>query len=399
MHRWFGWALLAAAAAAARDEGCTGPEGCTMLGECVDGKCVCDRGYTGDFCERLDLGPAPTAGAVKRGNATWGGHPILLNGTWHMYVSDVGPCGLHKYKSFSRILHMKADNVEGPYEYVSELVPSFSHNAYATLAPTGELLVYYIGEEHNPGTLDCDASVDVPWFSTRWVNVIVSASGSPYGPWRTYKNITRGMCSAEWCTYITNPAPLVLPNGTTLMAVHGNRYTTVHGEKKPGLEEPGIAVGESFAGPFSMLNPDPLYEAKFPWYNRSTGERQPPTEFHGEDMFIWKGRRAFHMVWHVKEPFSVVPDGEWGDASQGLLSWSMDGRNWHPAPRLAYDQALTWASSPHPPGLTERQRPQLVFADPADPYRPTHAFFGVQTCPDHSTGAADYSWNQVVPFH
>lgn len=376
--------------------GCEGPEDCSMLGECRGGRCVCDEGFRGEECDILDLAPAPVPGAVRRQNATWGGHPVLIKGRWHTFVSDVGPCGLHSFKSFSRIIHLSADSPEGPFEYEDVAVPAMAHNALPLITPQGELLIYYIGLPFNPHTLDCDTAAEAPINATSTINVAHSPSGSPSGPWTYHMNIMAGFCPDKaWCASVSNPAPYVFPNGTTLMNFHG-RVTLTGSSGSKGAEAPGVAVGDSWKGPFRLANPDPIFEKPTVWFNITTGEKMPRAQFHGEDGFLWRGARAFHLVFHVKQPFSET-SVDW--ASTGVLAWSRDGIDWTPCRHVAYNGTLHWATSPNPGPITSRQRPQLIFGNAASPHTPTHAYFGVQTCLKNSTGPADFSWNLVVPFN
>jgi len=383
-------AVLCTAAAA-----CSGPADCAMLGECVKNTCVCDSGFTGDMCDMLDLGPAPSEGAVMRGNGTWGGHPVLIDGRYHTYVSDIGPCGLHRFKSFSRIIHLSSDKVEGPYSFEDEAIESFAHNAYPIITPKGELLLWYIGEPFNAGSLDCLTAPNVSITASEIINVAHSESGSPSGPWTVYANVAGDVCPdhdfSDWCGNITtNPAPYVYPNGTTVLLFHGRDGP------KMREEAPGVAMADTWKGPFKIANPDPIFKSPAVWFNTTTGVQQAPLEFHGEDFFLWKGKRAFHTIWHVKEPFGHTNSEI---DSTGNLAWSLDGIHWTPGAHIAYNQSITWASSPNPGPLFERQRPQIVFTDKADPYRPTWIFQGVQNVPSGTFGALDWCWNMVVPFN
>eukprot|EP01063_Lacrimia_lanifica_P037398 TRINITY_DN765_c0_g1_i7.p1 TRINITY_DN765_c0_g1~~TRINITY_DN765_c0_g1_i7.p1 ORF type:complete len:395 (+),score=116.85 TRINITY_DN765_c0_g1_i7:50-1234(+) len=392
-----GFCLVAALAAACSAAACRGPEDCSMLGECVAGKCVCDRGFVGGNCDVADFGAAPVDGSIKRGNATWGGRPVYIDGKWHSYVADVGPCGLHYYLTYSRIIHMSSDSIDGPWTFEGEVVGTVAHNPYAVITPQGELLVYYIGAPWEAGTQDCGKAGVSPRNTSYLINVAHSPSGSPSGPWEVHPNVLEGSCPGgegefKWCLEMTNPAPVFHPNGTVTLALHG--YTYAPGTMQQVDEVPGVTTAAHWRGPYTT--PKKILTEAAPWVNETSGALMPPATFHGEDFFLWKGRRAFHMVWHVKQPFAVASK-DW--KSSGATAWSADGLTWHPAPHLTWNTPLAWASEPNPGVITSRQRPLLVFADQEDPYRPTHAFFGLQTCPAGTMGPEDWSWNQMVPFN
>ena len=71
-----------------------------------------------------------------------------------------------------------------------------------------------------------------------------------------------------------------------------------------GGEVPGIGHADSFAGPFRVLNPDPIFAApaQFVSPNGTAGVGV----FRGEDFFLWAGKRGLHLLWHVKQPFSTM---------------------------------------------------------------------------------------------
>lgn len=61
------WAVVPQAAGAC-------PHNCHLAGACINDTCACDAGWTGPTCTQLHLGPANTARALYRENASsWGG--------------------------------------------------------------------------------------------------------------------------------------------------------------------------------------------------------------------------------------------------------------------------------------------------------------------------------------
>eukprot|EP00729_Bicosta_minor_P004680 gene4680-9723_t len=354
---------------------------CSGLGTVTDGTCNCDPGFKGEQCAQLDLAPAPSEGALHLANhrSSWGGRPIKIGAQYHLYVSDVGPCG------------------------------------------TGQLLVYYIGSRWNasePPNCSKNAPDQPPDDVLANINVAYSPSGNPSGPWEYHTNVFPNNTRAgiRWVTAVTNPAPLVLPNGTALMAFHGvePKGTAIDGV---GGEAPGIAVAESWRGPFRLLNKEPIFNSLNPYValNGTAGQ----AVFRGEDFFLWQdtvpGRGWYHLLWHVKQPFAYESSG-W--KMSGSMAWSIDGVHWTPCATEAYNNSPEWvpaAAAGTVDGtrggvgggdlrwtmhnLTSRQRPLLHFGDVTNPGRPTHLYNGVQNCSqDTCNGIYDYSWNAVIPF-
>lgn len=353
---------------------CSSNLDCSLLGIC-DRKtkvCTCDKGWKGDRCDLPALASAPIAPAFGPPNrSSWGGRPIKINGSYHLFVSDVGPCGLHQFKYFSRIVHAKADKPEGPYTYQSLVVDTVAHNSYPLVSSDGKyILIYYIGLRMDPKSWNCTAhQKPVPKNLTSIINVAYSSTG-PHGPWKIITDIfPLKNRPFDWVAGgVSNPGVTILPNGTALLAFHG--------KTKDG-EAPGIARAESWRGPFTLFNPNPIFKG---------------TDFHGEDFFLWQDKRgAFHIIFHDKEPFGDQPGGPSHKVTGGL-AYSEDGFNWHPCPDMTYDGNITWQQGTGP-DIFSRQRPLLFFDNDQEPDRPTHLFNGVQ-----ENNGNDYSWLMVQPF-
>ena len=62
---------------------------CSLNGDCVQGRCVCDPGWTGSGCDVLALLPEPTAGALgyhNRSFSSWGGNVVEVNVSCDLYT-------------------------------------------------------------------------------------------------------------------------------------------------------------------------------------------------------------------------------------------------------------------------------------------------------------------------
>ena len=83
--------VLAAAALCSLATACSTEADCYFNGECRTGSCICDTGWKGTDCTELDLLPAPKTGAYGYAPnvSSWGGAPLLVNGTYHLYVAEM----------------------------------------------------------------------------------------------------------------------------------------------------------------------------------------------------------------------------------------------------------------------------------------------------------------------
>ena len=58
--------------------GCNNVMDCSLGGQCIDGGCVCDPTWNGDYCDILNLLPAKNYKAYYQENeSSWGGTPIF----------------------------------------------------------------------------------------------------------------------------------------------------------------------------------------------------------------------------------------------------------------------------------------------------------------------------------
>ena len=92
---------------------CNTIEDCNRAGECtaIPGNqktCICDDGWTGNYCQYLDLAPlkSPQAGGAwnsrTSANSSWCIHPFASSSSssskYHIFVSEMPPgCGLNSW--------------------------------------------------------------------------------------------------------------------------------------------------------------------------------------------------------------------------------------------------------------------------------------------------------------
>lgn len=123
--------FLALAAAVAA---CTTDDDCALNGDCVAGLCECSPGWVGPSCGQLDLLPAPVAssnGYNVPNTSSWGAGVLLdeASGLYHMWVAEfINHCGLLTWHNNSRVVHATSTSATGPFSFVDEAIPPFSHN-------------------------------------------------------------------------------------------------------------------------------------------------------------------------------------------------------------------------------------------------------------------------------
>jgi hypothetical protein len=118
--------------------------------------------------------------------------------------------------------------------------------------------------------------------------IVVSSSPSLLGPWSTPSPplVPQGSEDA-WDYVVTNPSPIILQNGTTLMYYRGtpkywNSSSAADGVGDELIESVGLAIAPHYLGPYtkpfdapvlSYMNEDPFA------YQVSASERQKRAEY------------------------------------------------------------------------------------------------------------------------
>lgn len=303
---------------------CTSSADCSLNGDCKQGACDCDLGWKGDDCGILDFLPAMAAvagGAYGYApnvtNGTWGGKPVLINGKYHLYVTEMADESLGNWKHNSTVTHAVSDTPMGPYTKVSTVVPQEAHNPDPILLQDGRLAIFHIG----------DGTATPGRFSQNITHV--SKDGNPDGP---FEPVYLGMdCN--------NPSPFQLRNGTLFLACRDK--TIQRG-----------TIGGNWTLVGTLPENEPLY--------------------HGfEDPTIWfdYDREAWHILAHG------------GNSTNGdLISshfFSTNGANWTASPTQPYGNTALLSNGTflH---INTRERPKLLFTSEG---KPAYLFNGVSTNP------------------
>jgi len=318
---------------------CDDSFGCSLAGDCQDGVCVCDGWTHGDHCEILNLLPVDEKRFGYRnasGFNSWGGGPVLVDGKWHFFASQMqGKCPLaHHWSSVSEAVHSISDNPLGPFETAEVVIPSLAHNVKPFQHPDGTFLIYYVGQINNQ-TADCSngSLADSPQPKGAAGPVMIASASHPDAPaeeWKIHGPMTD---SFEWHS-ATNPSPVFLQNGSVLLYV--SRRWAVSPTKNH--KNNWVMMADSWRGPYRNVT--------------QTYEDAVDT---GEDPHVFKTQRGYHMLNH-----------NMGPAASGL-SFSADGVTWTKGHEVnAFNATLQWSNG-SVTTLCRRQRPFVVMKDDGMP--------------------------------
>ena len=227
---------------------------CELLGDCVNGTCVCDPGWTGASCGILKLGPTnivwPNAAGLKaQTSASWGASVLKSTPadstavTHHLFADVVCLKYTCAHTNSAQIIHATSSSgVRGPYTFVETAIAAEVENVHAARAPNGTMLLYYGDHEFVFPNSTCtggstiatasiaqDRLVNPPYpRSTKRMGIAYKHEGdSGHGPWK--RHFPEYDASMKPFLPLVNPSPLILPNGTTLLAFRSIVYVQVYG--------------------------------------------------------------------------------------------------------------------------------------------------------------------------
>ena len=335
--------------------GCATEENCSLLGDCVAGACVCSPGWAGPDCARADLlpyDPDGNAGYVNESAASWGGHPLpdpSVEGRWWLLVSEMASgCPLWLFENNSFVARAVSNTgAGGPYRHVDTARIPFSHSVQA-IGPTadGFFVLFYIGLPDLGAVINCAAHGVPPHYvhpNPPSMNVLsIAWARSLAGPWASRPLfVPNASAPSAWDCAKTNPAPLLLTNGTVLLAF---RSTPCDGGGGNGGEYLGIASATHWNATAYKVSDSPVVAP-------SDG-----SGFHEDPCLFDDALGRLHIVSHNQGPGNVC--NRTGSQSCGAHLWSRDGSRWVVSASPVYDLLeLSNGSSILP---ATRQRPQLV---------------------------------------
>jgi len=200
-------------------------------------------------------------------------------------------------------------------------------------------------------------------------------------------------CTAEekdaWNCHLADPALLIHPNGTAVIAYRGTRCESLDGNKDH-TERIGLLFAPDWRGPY-LKGEDPIL-ADDEVMNGGL-----------EDLFMWQDHRGTHMIVHSQAQDHAY-DTSLDQATfhhkkkRGAYLFSKDGRDrWSLSDWELYPSEIRWED-----GVTEfllkQQRPSLIFNPETG--RPSHLVTGVDylfdpCCDWYAYGSA---WTLVQPI-
>ena len=376
---------------------CSNEFDCSLGGQCVNSKCVCNPEWRGEDCGMVNLLPATNYKAFYRATeSSWGGS-VLYNendSKYHMFVSDMSyNCTLEEWTTNSRVAHAISDTPEGPYHEVDITVPIWAHNPTAHKVPNENIYVVYhigFGTDHgtpvncssnytsrttntNTNTSNINTNINTSKMSIiRTVDRKEETTNSGYdAPNMAVSDDLNGVFteydSSEGDYAFNNPGAYFDNNGSVLLIY---KVSCSNWNSTAFCRQFAVATSNSYKGPFRTIR-DNIY-------------------VYGEDAYVWKDlNNNYHMLFQGGNYGGGLPSyiGHWHTA------YSKNGLDWNVANLTeAFNQTITLANGSFVT-VGRRERHQLLFDSDG---RPTHLFNGVTL---GSNDNDEFSFTSVQPIN
>ena len=343
--------------------GCSSDLDCSLLGDCVSGKCLCDPGWKGEKCGLVDLLPTPRYGGYRNTSmASWGGKAIEIGKEWHMFASAISnKCPLKQFSTNSFSMHATSKRPGGPYTMSDVALPEFHHSTTVTRVNESTIALFTIGKDMKGKNVhDCSHENlspaylneinDVPIGPHDYMSVSLSNEG-PKGPWHEHVIFeTDPATIGQWNCNKSNPSPILFENGTVLLMYRGTPCEKDHSCSNDTInlcEHQGIAVADSIEGP---------YRDRQGMISELSGN---------EDAVFFRTRRGYAAIFHGKNGCGNGKNGtEDGHKSCGRLGYSKDTWSWTMNDEPCYDSRIIWREEngeTTEDKLLSRQRPKIFF--------------------------------------
>ena len=260
---------------------------------CVGGQCKCDLpGFEGPSCCKLALGDCSVA-VHPNETWTWGAAPRWAagGGVEVLAMSLRNQCGINNYRYNADILRATSSSPFHPFAVHDKFEPGAPPRFDATEVEdpnvvelpdgSGTLLFYTGAWVKGDVALNCSDGDKLqpdsgPLANAQRIGVAYRKQGET--KWQRSASPILSTREGKWdSTRVSNPAGVVFPNGTTVLAYRGNGNTG-HG----GI---GVATAPHWSGPYTHLYESPLF----------SGYAEDPTLFLDKNGVV-------HMVAHGELP-------------------------------------------------------------------------------------------------
>lgn len=248
---------------------------------------------------------------------------------------------LRGYVYLSEIVHAWSPEMPGPYKFVEKVLPTgnpgdwdgrMAHNP--TIVKYKEkYLLYYVASTYDfpvPSPELVEKDSDTMHEVYYRIRIGVLSADHPNGPWKSPGKPVLEPHPGKWDSQlVTNPAPCVTPDGRIFLYYRSNT---------PDGLRIGLAVAESFEGPYERAKDGPVLEG-----------------IYVEDPFVWHNGNGFEMI--AKDMTGKIT----GEFHAGAHFLSDDGINWHVAEQpKAYSKTIRYSDG-STVTLGSLERPQLLF--------------------------------------
>merc|ERR1712241_1009492 len=380
---------------------CQTEDDCSLLGECTNGKCICDPGWKGEKCGQVDLLPASRYGGYRNESmSSWGGYSIKIREEWHMFASGMSHnCPLHDFMANSMTIHATSKTPGGPYKLEDISLPEFHHSVSVMQVNKTTLALVTEGITTNGSSIrHCESNSSIPSVDSYtdlgpdddtdlgpddYMGISISNSG-PHGPWKEHFIWKANLSNREeWNCNVSNPSPIVFPNGTVLLMYRAvpcipqhDRVPKCVNETADLCQHQGIAIADSIDGEFRDRN------------------GFMPELSGNEDAVFFRTRRGFAAMFHSKNACGHGPEG---GKICGSLAHSKDTWNWTLNNEPCYNGTVLWKE--HNGDVTvdkflSRQRPKIIFSE--DGITPLYLTNGVLAS---EVGGGGMEFTLAMPFN
>ena len=273
---------------------CADEMDCSLAGACTAGACVCDKGYTGRFCERLREGRSHLLWPPEADmpwSAGWGAsvrRDPSAPDKWHAFVDTI--CQANRtaagqparyvtcyHTQGTNIVHLVSERATGPYSFADvslgaetnnphavirsqRTIPSAAKSADQSDSPTW-LLFHTNDNKPHPDIATCTGVPDSrPFRNTSNLapcigcssqgSIGIATARDPSGPWSTVFPFV-GLDVPGSTGSLANPSAMVRANGSLMLVYRYSNGVTHHAS-----EAIAVAVAENPAGPWTFLSND-----------------------------------------------------------------------------------------------------------------------------------------------